>query len=159
MTTVTSDPDGEIHIAAEGGRSSTVVCRDASYSDRRVQRVACKNLIDGSQNSTVRDELSHFSVMCGYNASEHGNKVPSSGYATAADRDDSGVVVQQQSGEADVSPSRRHCAGVAQTTGEGSLGQNVDVENFPPLFPGNRDPEQSALVPAQQNPWTREADV
>ena len=153
MVVVLSDPDGENRIAAESDCSLTAARLDASDSDRRVRRVARD---DGSQNSTVRDELSHISVMCGDSTSEHVFKAPSSGYATAADRDDSGVVVQQESGEADASPSRRYCAGVAQAMS--SLGQNSDVDNFPPLFRRIADPERSAFVPAQ-NPQTEEYDV
>ena len=43
--------------------------------------------------------------------------------------------------------------------GECSLGQNSEVENFPPLFRGIPDPERSAYVPAQQNPQTQKYGV
>ena len=159
IVVVLSDPDGENCIAAESDHSLTAAQLNASDSNRRVRGVAHENYIDGLQNSTVRDELSHISVMCGDSTSEHVNKAPSSGYATAADRDDSGLVMQRESGEADVSPSRQHCAGVAQATREYCLGQNSEVDNFPPLFHGIPDPEWSTYVPAQQNPQTQEYDI
>ena len=65
MVVVLSDPDGENHIAAESDRSSTAARLDASDSDRRVRGVARENYVDESQSSTERNELSHFSVMCG----------------------------------------------------------------------------------------------
>ena len=159
MIVVLSDPDGENHIAAESDCSSTAARLDASDSDRRVRGVARENYVDESQNSTERNELSHNSVMCGDSTSEHVDKAPSSGYATAADRDDSGLVVQHEFGAVDAPHNRRHGAGVEQVTGEGSLGKNSEVDNFPPLFRGITDLERSAYVPAQQNPQTKEYGV
>ena len=87
------------------------------------------------------------------------DKAPSSGYATAADRDDSGLVVQHEFGAVDSPHNRRHGAGVEQVTGEGNLEKNSEVDNFPPLFRGITDPERSVYVPAQQNSQTKEYGV
>ena len=147
---VLSDPNGENHIAAESYRSLTAARLVASDSDRKVRGVARENYVDESQSSAERSELSHFSIMCGDSTSEHVDKAPSSRYATAADRDDSGLVVQHEFGAADALQYRRHGAGVEQITGEGNLEKNSKVDNFPPFFRGNSDPERSVYVPAQQ---------
>ena len=159
MVVVLLDPDGENHIAAESDYSSTAAHLDAPDSDRRVRGVAHENYVDESQSSMERNEISHNSVMCRDSTSEHVDKAPSSGYATAADRDNLGLVRQHEFRVVEASHNCRHSAGVVQATGECSLGQNSEVENFPLLFLGIMDSEWSAYVPAQQNPQIQEYGI